>query len=103
MTDKLIQNGIKKKPIITVPEANEEFNDSDITVSVTVKDNGTELDGKTYISGISNVYYSTIELVNPTADDVENLKEKTEITSETEECSFTVTNDFDGKYYIYAM
>lgn len=92
----------KEKPVIPDIKGSEEYSKDSVTVNFTVEEKGTESNGQTYISGIKDVYYSVKEFDNPTEKDLENFA-SVAMNNETGEYNFTVSDDFGGTYYIYAV
>ncbi len=91
----------KSAPVISGLEDSEKYTNNDISVEFNVADGATESNGVNYTSGISGVYFSSEKLTDVTVENIKKLETANKI--DDSKYSFTVNNDTNKRYYIYAI
>lgn len=89
------------KPIISGLVDSVNYKNDDVTVEFEVIDGASESNGTEYTSGIYNVYYTDEQLDVVNVANVTALKEANKV--DDSKYNFTVSNDTNKYYYIYAV
>lgn len=91
----------KAAPIISGLVDSTTYTKDDVIVDFNVVDGATENNGVSYTSGICDVYFSAEKLADKTVENISKLEKANKI--DDIRYSFTVNNDTNKRYYIYAI
>lgn len=91
----------KAAPIISGLVDSTTYTKDDVIVDFNVVDGATENNGVSYTSGICVVYFSAEKLADKTVENISKLEKANKI--DDIRYSFTVNNDTNKRYYIYAI